>query len=212
MDLYAAPETLVVEPKILYFGTPVVLITTRNPDGSANVTPMSSAWTLADRVSIGLVAGSQGLCNLLRERECVLNLASDAMHEGVERLAATTGRDPVPTFKRELGYRHEPDKFALAGWHAEPSLRVAAPRIAEAPLQLEARVLHADHREVPQWAAAAGGYAHLELQVVKVHAHAGVIVPGTQHVDPRRYRPLFYVFRHYYGVGPRLGQTFKAEA
>jgi flavin reductase (DIM6/NTAB) family NADH-FMN oxidoreductase RutF len=61
MDMYCTPDTLVIHPSILYFGTPVVLITTRNPDGSANITPMSSAWALADRVVIGLSGGGQGL-------------------------------------------------------------------------------------------------------------------------------------------------------
>jgi len=209
MDMYHAPDTLQIRPSILYFGTPVVLIATRNPDGSANITPMSSAWALADRVTIGLAGGGQGLANLLRERECVLNLASESMREAVERLAPTSGRDPVPAWKR--GYRHEPDKFALAGWHALPSLRVSAPRIAEAPLQLEARVLEAVERPLEAWRGDAGGYVTLELEVRQVHAHADIVVPGTSHIDPRRYRPLFYLFRHYYGVGPALGRTFKAE-
>jgi len=207
--MYRAPDTLQIRPSILYFGTPVVLIATRNPDGSANITPMSSAWALADRVTIGLAGGGQGLANLLRERECVLNLASESMREAVERLAPTSGRDPVPAWKR--GYRHEPDKFALAGWHALPSLRVGAPRIAEAPLQLEARVLDAIERPLDAWRGDAGGYVTLELEVCQVHAHADIVVPGNPHIDPRRYRPLFYVFRHYYGVGPALGRTFKAE-
>ncbi len=209
MDTYHAPDTLQIRPSILYFGTPVVLITTRNPDGSTNITPMSSAWALADRVTIGLAGGGQGLVNLLRERECVLNLAGESMREAVERLAPTSGRDPVPAWKR--GHRHEADKFALAGWHALPSLQVNAPRIAEAPLQLEARVLDATERPLEAWRDSAGGYVTLELAVCEVHAHADIVVPGTSHIDPRRYRPLFYVFRHYYGVGPALGRTFKAE-
>ena len=32
-----------VEPAILYFGTPVVLVSSQNEDGSPNVAPMSSA-------------------------------------------------------------------------------------------------------------------------------------------------------------------------
>ncbi|MBD8897767.1 flavin reductase family protein [Rhodanobacter sp. DHG33] len=209
MDIYRAPDTLQIRPSILYFGTPVVLITTRNPDGSTNITPMSSAWALADRVTIGLTGGGQGLANLLRERECVLNLASAAMHESVERLAPTSGANPVPSWKH--GYRHEADKFALAGWHASPSLRVGAPRIAEAPLQLEARLLHVDERPLQAWQGDAGGYFTLELEVCEVHAHADIVVPGSSHIDPRRYQPLFYVFRHYCGAGPALGRTFKAE-
>lgn len=33
-----------IEPTTLYFGTPVALISTLNPDGSPNLAPMSSAW------------------------------------------------------------------------------------------------------------------------------------------------------------------------
>lgn len=35
-----------IEPKILYFGTPVALITTVDGDGKANIGPMSSVWAL----------------------------------------------------------------------------------------------------------------------------------------------------------------------
>lgn len=211
MDIYRAPDMLSVQPSTLYFGTPVVLITTRNPDGSTNITPMSSAWALADRVVIGLAGGGQGLANLQREHECVLNLASQAMHEAVERVAPTSGRDPVPAWKQATGYRHETDKFALAGWHAVPSLDVAVPRIAEAPLQLEARLHGARIQPVPAWRGKAEGYVTLELQTCRVHAHADIVIPGTSHIDTSRYQPLFYVFRHYFGRGAKLGRTFKAE-
>ncbi len=211
MDIRHMPDSVLIRPSILYFGTPVVLITTRNPDGSTNITPMSSAWALADHVVIGLAGGGQGLANLLREGECVLNLAGVDQHAAVERLAPTSGYDPVPAWKREVGYRHEADKFALAGWHALPSLAVAVPRIAECPLQLEARLCHALPRPIEAWRATAGGYTVLELEVLRIHAHTDIVVPDTQHIDPSRYHPLFYVFRHYFGCGPRLGRTFKAE-
>ncbi|QNK03064.1 flavin reductase family protein [Dyella telluris] len=211
MDMHRYPDTRVIRPSILYFGTPVVLITTRNPDGTINITPMSSAWALADRVVIGLAGGGQGLANLHRERECVLNFASEAMHHGVERIAPTTGCQPVPGWKQANGYRHEPDKFALGGWHALPSLSVQPPRIRECPLQMEARVMLDIERPLDAWRDGAGGYTIIELEVLHVHAHDDVTVPDTQHVDPQRYRPLFYLFRHYVGPGKPLGRTFKAE-
>ncbi len=211
MDIPRTPDSRVIYPSILYFGTPVVLITTRNPDGSTNITPMSSAWALANRVVIGLSGGGQGLANLQRERECVLNLAGEDACDAVERMAPTTGRDPVPEWKRAIGYRHEADKFALAGLHAVPSLSVNAPRIAECPLQLEARLLMAMERPLDVWRDSAGGYVMAELEVLQVHAHDEVVVPGTQHIDPVRYQPLFYLFRHYVGRGDALGKTFKAE-
>ena len=66
-----------IEPSILYFGTPVVLISTRNEDGTTNVAPMSSAWWLGWGCMIGL-GHSKTSENLLREQECVLNLPSVA--------------------------------------------------------------------------------------------------------------------------------------
>ena len=44
---------------ILYFGTPVVLISTRNEDGTTNVAPMSSAWFLGWGSMIGLAYHSK---------------------------------------------------------------------------------------------------------------------------------------------------------
>ncbi|HET6555242.1 MAG TPA: flavin reductase family protein [Dyella sp.] len=211
MDIYRAPDTRIIHPSILYFGTPVVLITTRNPNGSTNITPMSSAWALADRVVIGLSGGGQGLANLQREGECVLNLASEQLCDAVERMAPTTGRPIVPAWKRDAGYRHEADKFGLAGLHTAPSVTVDAPRIAECPLQLEARLLMAIERPLQTWRNSAGGYVMAELKVLRVHAHDDVTVPGSNHIDPRRYQPLFYLFRHYVGRGRALGKTFKAE-
>ena len=100
-----------VEPSILYFGTPVVLISTRNLDGSTNVAPMSSAWWLGWNCMLGLGAKSHTAQNLQREKECVLNLPSVAMVDAVNRLARLTGSDPVPPHKLGMGYRHEKDKL-----------------------------------------------------------------------------------------------------
>ena len=61
---------------VLYFGTPVVLISTLNLDGTANLAPMSSAWWLGQTAVLGLDATSQTTVNLRRERECVLSLPS----------------------------------------------------------------------------------------------------------------------------------------
>ena len=50
---------IVSEPSILYFGTPVVLISSENEDGSANLAPMSSAFWLGWRCILGLNAASK---------------------------------------------------------------------------------------------------------------------------------------------------------
>jgi flavin reductase (DIM6/NTAB) family NADH-FMN oxidoreductase RutF len=58
----------VIEPKILYFGTPVVLISTLNEDGTTNLAPMSSAWWLNQSCMLGMSSRSQTVQNLIRER------------------------------------------------------------------------------------------------------------------------------------------------
>jgi flavin reductase (DIM6/NTAB) family NADH-FMN oxidoreductase RutF len=104
-----------VDLKVLYFGTPVVLIGTRNPNGLANLAPMSSAWWLGEQCMLGMNSGSQTTRNLLRERECTLNLPSADLAAAVDRLALLSGAQELTPHKIEKGYRYEPDKFGAAG-------------------------------------------------------------------------------------------------
>ena len=116
----------VTEPNILYFGTPVVLVSTLNEDGTANLAPISSAFWLGWRGVIGIAASSQTTRNLLRTGECVLNLPSSAQAHAVDRIARTTGTCPVPDGKRAKGYVYEPDKFGTAGHRSGIANRRAA--------------------------------------------------------------------------------------
>jgi flavin reductase (DIM6/NTAB) family NADH-FMN oxidoreductase RutF len=204
------PASRVITPSILYFGTPVALISTVCPQGRPNLTPISSAWALGDRVLLGMACASQGSANLLATREAVINLPGSAQQAAIEMLAPTTGRNPVPAHKADMGYRFEPDKFGLAGLTALPALEVAPRRVAECPLQLEARLLRADPATVVE-GAADPQFMTLEMQVLRVHAHDDIMLPDTQHVDTQRWSPLLYVFRHYFGTGPRLGRNFRAQ-
>ena len=205
-------EHLTISPSVLYVGTPVALITTTNPDGSTNISPMSSAWALFDRVVLGLTSTSMGRENLQREQELVINFPSAALWEQVEALARATGRDPVPPHKATIGYRYEADKFTLCDLTPQDSAMVRPPRIAECPLQFEAVVVacHAPGADWPE--ARPEAFQIVETKVVRVHAHPDIVIPGTNHIDTATWEPLLYVFRHYFGTGPDLGRTFKAEA
>lgn len=88
-----------VDPAILYFGTPVVLVSSVNVDGSSNFAPMSSAWWLGRTAMLGFGARSLTPANILRTGECVLNLPSVAQVAAVNSLAKTTDADPVPPHK-----------------------------------------------------------------------------------------------------------------
>ena len=103
-----------IEPKIMYFGTPVVLISTLNEDGTPNLAPMSSAWWLKNFCLLGLGKLGKTFENLTREKECVLNLPSSEMVAEIDRLACTTGKNPIPEYKVNMGFEYVPDKFGRA--------------------------------------------------------------------------------------------------
>lgn len=204
-------EHIDIRPSVLYVGTPVALITSLNPDGSANISPMSSAWALFDRVVLGLTSTSKGRENIVREGELVINFPSSELWPRVEALARATGRDPVPTHKEQIGYQFEPDKFALSGFTAQDSDLVRPPRIAECPIQFEAEIV-ASHAPAPDWPDdRPEAFQIIETKVVRVHARRDIVLPGTNHIDTGKWDPLLYMFRHYFGTGPDLGRTFKAE-
>lgn len=199
-----------ISPPVLYFGTPVVLITSLNPDGTTNISPMSSVWALGDRVVLGLSSTSRGRENAVRERQLVLNFPSPQLWSNVEAIARTTGRNPVPPHKEKIGYRFEADKFGASGLTPQAAELVRPLRIAECPIQFETEVVawHDPGAGWPQERPEA--FQIVETKVLRVHAHEDIVTPGTNHVDTARWSPLLYVFRHYFGTGPDLGRTFKA--
>jgi flavin reductase (DIM6/NTAB) family NADH-FMN oxidoreductase RutF len=203
-------EHIPVWPSVLYVGTPVALITSLNPDGTPNISPMSSAWALADRVVLGLSSTSQGRENVVRDGQLVVNFPSSALWPRVEALARLTGRRAVPEHKAKIGYEYEADKFARCGFTAQPSSLVRPPRILECPIQFEAEV--AAVHDPGDWPAdRPEAFQIVEARVLRVHVRGDLLVPQTQHIDTARWNPLLYVFRHYFGTGADLGRTFKAE-
>lgn len=192
-------EHLSIEPAILYFGTLVVLISTQNPDGSANIAPMSSAWWLGWRCMLGLDASSRTTENLIRTGMCVLNLPSVDEVGAVDRLARLTGSDPVPPGKRARGYRHEAKKFEAAGLTAVASDTVAPPRARECPVQMEA-VLAARHG-IGEDGPGKGGLCAFEVRIQRVHVAPEILMDGHDNrIDPDKWRPLIMSFQKFYGL------------
>jgi flavin reductase (DIM6/NTAB) family NADH-FMN oxidoreductase RutF len=193
-----------IEPGILYFGTPVVLISTINPDGSANLAPMSSAFWLGWRCILGLAATSRTPQNMIRSGECVLNLPSADLVAMVDRLALTTGSDPVPEGKLRRGYRHEADKFGLSGFTQAASETVLAPRVRECPVQMEA-VVEAVHAMAEDDPAQRGTRNIIEVRIQRVHVDPGILMDGhANRVDPDKWRPLILNFQEFYGLSGKL--------
>jgi flavin reductase (DIM6/NTAB) family NADH-FMN oxidoreductase RutF len=142
---------------------------------------------------LGLGNSAQTTANLLRERQCVLNLTPSSMAGVVDRLALTTAAPVVPSRKAAIGYRYDGDKFATAGLTELASDIVTAPRVAECPIQLECEV-SAAHPFEPHAMA-------FQVNVVRAHVEEDLLVPGTNYVDPLRWDPLIMKFCEFFGGG-----------
>jgi flavin reductase (DIM6/NTAB) family NADH-FMN oxidoreductase RutF len=202
IDITDITGSQVIEPAILYFGTPVVLIGSTNQDGSANLAPMSSAWWVGWRCMLGLASNSKTTENMIRTGECVLNLPSADLVDAVNNLARTTGSNPVPAGKIKRGYRHEKDKFEISGLTRLAGETVAAPRVAECPVQIEAKVaqVHEMAQEDEVWRC---NLVAIEVRVTRVHAHPGIMMDRQPHrIDPDKWRPLIMSFQQFYGLTP----------
>jgi len=191
-----------IEPKILYFGSSIVLISTMNEDGTANLAPMSSAWWLNRSCMLGLSSKSQTVQNLLREGECVLNLPSIDLIPAIESLTLSTGRDPVPESKAARGYRFEPDKFGVSQLTTLPSCEVKAPRVQQCPVHLEAKLVKVHPFEEPSSLVA------LEVHIVKIHVDQDLTMKDhPNYIDPSKWNPLIMNFCEYFGLSEQLSNS-----
>jgi len=187
-------------PTMFYYGFPVVLLTTTNKDGNADVTPISSSFTLGANAVIALVKLNKAYHNVMEVPEVVFNLPTAAMWEKVEAIAPYTAQNPVPPQKMGK-YTYTDDKFSIGGFTQLPSEKVRPPRIAECPIQAEAKVKNVNDRDA---------YVLVELEFVQVHAEDHLVMEGNK-INPLEWEPLIYNFKHYYGLGEHKGLNFSIK-
>jgi len=197
------PNTKTINPKILYYGFPVILLSTLNEDGTVNISPLSSSWALGDYIVLGIGLGGKAIENLERHPECVINVPDPSLWENVEQLAPFTGKNPIPEFKKQIGYTYKKEKYDISGFTPIESTLVTPTRIMECPIQIEAKVKHI---RIPDYSP---NFAIVETQTVHVHAHTEIIMEEN-HIDPNKWSPLIYNFRHYFGLGKKLGNNFRS--
>ena len=187
-------------PTMFYYGFPVVLLTTTDKDGNADVTPISSTFTLGANAVIALVKLNKAYHNVMEVPEVVFNLPTAAMWEKVEAIAPYTAQNPVPPQKMGK-YTYTDDKFSIGGFIQLPSEKVRPPRIAECPIQAEAKVKNVNDRDA---------YVLVELEFVQVHAEDHLVMEGNK-INPLEWEPLIYNFKHYYGLGEHKGLNFSIK-
>lgn len=197
----------VIEPKVYYFGTPVVLVSSVNADGTTNLAPMSSAWWIGRSCMLGLDATSKTTENLRRDGDCVLNLASADMVDAVDRLALLTGSERLPEHKAQKGFRYESDKFSAAGLSPAPSDLVRAQRVAECGVQLEGKVAAIHAFGAPHAECDA-----IEVSILQTHVAEGLLIPGKDnYIDPLKWDPLIMKFTEFFGGGKNIYPSLLAR-
>ncbi|TQL69067.1 flavin reductase (DIM6/NTAB) family NADH-FMN oxidoreductase RutF [Nocardioides albertanoniae] len=187
-----------IDPAILYFGTPVALLSTLNEDGTTNLMPMSSVFWLGRTAVLGVGASSQTARNLRDRPEIVINLPSVDLVGQVDRLALTTGSAQLSPAKAARGYAFVADKYARAGLTPYGSETVLPTSVAECPVHLEGRVSSVHDLGAPKLVA-------VEVGVTAVRVAPELRLDGHPHrIDPDRWRPLMMSFQHFYGLGDRV--------
>lgn len=191
-----------IQPKILYFGSSVLLISTINEDGTPNLAPMSSAWWLNQSCMLGMNSKSKTVQNLIREGECVLNLPTIDLVPAIDRLTLLTGCNPVPETKAKRGYTYEANKFGIAKLTPLASELVQAPRVQECPVHLEARFTKLHRFEEPSTLAA------IEVRIEKVHIEDYLLMDGhSNYINPAKWNPLIMNFCEYFGLSEQLSAS-----
>lgn len=193
-----------IKPKIMYYGTPTLLLNTLNEDGTTNISPMSSSWALGDCIVLGIGLGGKAIENLKRHSECVINLPCPNLWENVEKISSYTGTKIIPPFKKEIGFTYKKDKYESSELTPLSSKTVLPTRIKECPIQIEAVVKHI---RTPEYNPL---FAIVETQVLHFHAEESIVL-NENYINPSKWSPLIYNFRHYFGLGKEVGRTFRSE-
>lgn len=186
----------------LYYGFPVILLTTEDPTtGIANITPLSSSWSLIDNIIIGLAQESKAFQNIQAGSEAIINVVASHQWEQVEKIAQTTGMPSVPEYKHKMGYTYDADKFKTSGFTPQTITETTVPAIAECPLQLHTKVDYITEREQ---------FAIIELRILQALAAESILKENGE-IDVAAWSPLIYKFRAYASARSLLGYNFRYQ-
>jgi flavin reductase (DIM6/NTAB) family NADH-FMN oxidoreductase RutF len=144
-----------IVPRPWFFPRPVLLVTTRDGGERDNIITISwagVACTTPPMVTVSLRKSRYSHGTISSTKEFVVNVPTSKQIQVVELCGTTSGRDS--------------DKFAALGLGKLPSSVVAAPLIAECPINLECQVRHI----LPL-----GSHDLFVAEIVKVHAQHGVL-------------------------------------
>jgi flavin reductase (DIM6/NTAB) family NADH-FMN oxidoreductase RutF len=155
---------------------PIAWVSSLGDDGVPNLAPFSFFMAVCNdpptvAFSSGRRAGNKKdtVRNIEHTQDFVVNLVDDAL---AEQMNLTSGEYPP-----------EVDEFALTGLTAAPSIKVTAPRVVEAPINLECRVVQI----LP---VGHGPHSLVLGEIVYFHVRDELYNPKTGRIDMYNLRPV----------------------
>lgn len=172
------------KPGNMLYPLPVVMVSCRDGEGKPNI--ITIAWTgtvCSDppMVSISVRKERHSYDIIKKSGEFVINLTTEALVKETDYCGVRSGS--------------KVDKFAETGLTAVPGMKVNAPLIAEAPVNLECRVT-----EVKEL----GSHDMFLAEVVAVHADEAYMDEQGR-FDLSLAKPIVYSHGTYYCLGKPLG-------
>ena len=160
---------------------PIAMVSTRSPEGIANIAPMSYYLPITgDPMLLGITMG-------MREDGQLKHTYINAMASGdfVVNVTTEAFRDRIETVAMEAP--SEVDEFELAGWTPVPATKVTSPAIGEALARLECEVRKVVDLGTP---GLPFGEVHLVIGEVVWVAHDSAICDDRGRIDPLRLGPI----------------------
>jgi flavin reductase (DIM6/NTAB) family NADH-FMN oxidoreductase RutF len=155
---------------------PIAWVSSLSEDGIPNLAPFSFFMAVCNdpptlAFSSGRRAGDKKdtVRNIEHTQDFVVNLVDDVL---AEQMNLTSGEYP-PTV----------DEFALTGLTAAPSVKVKAPRVVEAPINLECRVVQI----LP---VGHGPHSLVLGEIVRFHIRDELYNPTTGRIDMYKLHPV----------------------
>ena len=156
---------------------PIAMVSTRSPDGIANIAPMSYYLPITgDPMLLGITMGLRedgGLKhtyeNAMASGDFVVNVTTEAFRDDIETVAMESPADT--------------DEFELTGWTPVPATKVTSPAIGEALARLECRVRQVVDLGTP---GVPFGEVHLVIGEVVWVAYDEAICNPEGRIDPVR--------------------------
>ena len=184
-----------LNPTVLLFPLPVVLLTCVDKSGQANI--ITLAWvgivnSEPPMVSVSIRPSRYSASLVKTSGEFVINIPSEKMVREVDICGMVSGK--------------EVDKFAKTGLTPKPAKEVSPPLIEECPVNLECKVRETISLE---------SHEVFLAEIMAIHVEKNVL-RGRGKVDMTKILPIVYCggIREYWSMGKRLesqGHSAKAS-